>query len=244
MLLRLAVAAISLAVIAPVFGCSNEHNASGKQGVYVFDLTTGAVTRVVDEPAFSVAWDGATSAWYSTNFVPGGDGAIRSIDIMSKKRRTVIDLDGGGFASIAPPAGRVAYVRDADGTLTVDVADVDGKWRSLGEGIGAEIAPDGERVLYLTPACAASTSLRIVDVDDSGAGKAIDRAFAGSWLADGRVTFAQAQDDPGLPSVAQIYDPSTDAVRAASDVLGFDPAGAYFLSPDGSRALYGADVNR
>lgn len=244
MRLRLAITAISLALMASMSGCGGDHKPSGKQGVYVFDLIDGTVTRVVDEEAFVVAWDGDTTAWYSTSFLPGGDGAVHSVEITAKKRRTVIDLEGGGFASIAPSASRVAYVRDADGTLTVEVADVGGERRSLGEGIGAEVSPDGERALYLTPACAASTALRIADVDDAGGGKTIDDAFAASWLPDGRVAFEQAQGDPGLPSVAQIYDPASDIVRPTSDVLGFDPAGVYFLSPDGSRVLYGADVNR
>ena len=41
-----------------------------------------------------------------------------------------------------------------------------------------------------------------------------------------------------------IIDPATRAMVNAADVIGADPAGAYYLSPNGQHALYGGNVNR
>lgn len=233
---------LAVALTATVAGCSGGDGApESAQGVYVFDLGTGALDMITNEQAYELSWtaDGG-SIWYATNFLPGGAGEIVSVDVASRRRARIVDMDDGGFASIAAPAGVAAWVAPA---LTVETY-VDGRRASLGDGIGVDVSRDGSRVLYLTPPCASSQSFVVSQPDGSAPDDRIARAFNATWLADGRIAYNRPEPDPAEGSTFQIYDPDTGTSSPAADALGVEPGGAYVLSPDASFVLYGGDVNR
>lgn len=221
----------------------------GSQGVYIFDLTTGALERTSDDSAYAVAWtaDGA-ALWYSTNFVPveGTDSEIRALDRETLASRGILGLDGGGFATLAPDADRVAYVRRNNGELRVMSATPGGEARDHGPGIGVELSPVGDRLLFLTPPCDANQALSLLELDDTDLSprSIASGVFAAIWLPDGRIAYNQRPAEDGLPGLPRIFDPASDTAVDAGVALGFEPQGAYYLSPNGAHVLYGGDVNR
>jgi WD40 repeat protein len=231
---------LSVAAVASA-SCNGGGGDASAQGIYVFDLSSGELRNVSDDAAYDVSWtaDGS-SIWYATDFLPSGDGEIASVEVASSGSERVVDLDGGGFASLAAASDAGAWIgRD----LTVETY-TDGERASVGPGIGVDVSPDGASVLYLTPPCASAQSLVVSAVDGSTIRDRIDRAFNAAWQADGRISYNLPEPDPAQGSSLRIYDGASGASLPARDVLGVEPGGAYFLSPDGSFVLYGGDVNR
>jgi hypothetical protein len=243
--------ALLLCVVAALAcACTDDDDKpnEGATGVYIFDLTTGALERISDDPAYAVAWaaDGQT-LWYSTNFLPAedADSEVRAIDLDTRESRRIFDLEGGGFASLAPDAGRVAYVRNDDGELRVTSATSDGDPRDHGPGIGVELSPRGNRLIFLTPPCDPNQALSLVELDSDPAARSVaSGVFAATWLRDGRIAYSERAADEGLPSVPRIFDSASGTTVDAGVALGFEPQGAYYPSPDGAHVLYGGDVNR
>lgn len=234
-------------------GGSSETPGAGGQsvaGAYVFDLNNGQLERVSDEPAFELAWtsDGA-KLWYATSFLPMDDdddaGHVRELNVASREARDVAALEGGGFATFAPDQGLVAFIRRDGTSYTPTVRTADGGFLTYDDGLGAQLRPDGAFLLFESPPCAETQSLHIVELSSGEEFVSDPGAFAATWLPDGRISMSlQSASDAGLPARQVIIDPATRAMVDAADVIGADPAGAYYLSPDGQHALYGGNVNR
>jgi WD40 repeat protein len=240
--MRSAVSASIIAAVAIVGASCNDETASDEPpGVYVFDLSDGSLERVTGDPGYALAWsEDGSSVIYATAFLPGGDGDVRLVELASHDEERVVDTGSGGFISISNGGDTVAWVGD---DMTVRVWR-DGDTSELEPGIGVESSPDGAAVLYLTPPCAASQALHVAGVGEPSGEVISSRAFAATWLPDGRIAYRQVQGDPGLPNLSRIYDPETKVTLNAGAVIGFEPQGAYALSPDGAHVLYGGDVNR
>jgi Tol biopolymer transport system component len=251
---RLALAAICIAaLVAFACGGSGGGDASGDDGgsrdgdggIYVFDLNTGQLERISDDPAFELAWtaDGA-QLWYATSFAPGDDGDVREIDVASGDSREIAPLDGAGFATFAPDAGYVAFIARDGTSYTPTLRTPYGGFVTYDDGLGAQLRPDGAYLLFVSPPCAATQSLHIVDLKSGEEFVSDPGAFAASWLQDGRIALSMQPEDAALPAKQVILDPATRGLTDAAGGLGADPAGAYNLSPHASHVLYGGSVNR
>ncbi|HET6616071.1 MAG TPA: hypothetical protein VFH62_09295, partial [Dehalococcoidia bacterium] len=248
----LALVAICIAALV-AFACgdsgggdaSGEGGSDAAGGMYLFDLNTGQLERISDDPAFELAWtaDGA-KLWYATSFSPGEGGDVREMDVASGDSREIAPLDEAGFATFAPDAGYVAFVARDGASFTPTLRTPDGGFVTYDDGLGAQLRPDGAYLLFVSPPCAATQSLHIVNIESGEEFASDPGAFAASWLQDGRIANSMQPADPALPAKQVILDPATRALTDAAGALGADPAGAYYLSPDASHVLYGGSVNR
>jgi Tol biopolymer transport system component len=211
--------------------------------VYVLDVHTQELRKVSGDGAGTVVWtpDGE-SIWYTDAGIPGTRGtSVKSVEVASRKRHTVVGLGHGGFVSMAPAAGLVAYATGDRADLTVRVASVDGQRRTFGPGTYPRLSRDGQHLLFLMPVCHSQT----VEVAEPLMPNSV------STLTDGGVDWAHWFDNERAVYEKEITPGSFDGHAATQSVTArfvqqpgeeARPALAYewapMISPDGRFAVY------
>ncbi|HYF62209.1 MAG TPA: hypothetical protein VD886_05300 [Herpetosiphonaceae bacterium] len=192
------------------------------------DLATGAVWTLIDGAALGDNWtwlaDGTLAGWGADGIYvdiesPAGHSLLRiqpraGAAGAQPQFETLLRMDDGGWLSLSPATGLVAYRRIGDPALhLLDTRSGQEQPAAMIDNGFFSLSPDGGQLAYVQPDPGNTYSLRISSLTNQsvraaavGLGSEYSLYFKVSWSADGRYVILLS--GPG-PTQVQVFDTRT-----------------------------------
>jgi Tol biopolymer transport system component len=122
--------------------------------IYVYSIDSGQLEKIADQAAFSLAWTAeGQELWFTDASQPGGSHSVRAIDVGSRAERELFDIGSGGYVTMSPAAGLVAFARGAQAPLSVHVVGLDGAQTTFDDANHPRLTSDGVKLTFVRPSC-------------------------------------------------------------------------------------------
>ena len=144
LLLRMTLDAVSNIFSPPVHG-----------SMHVYTLESKELTQVWTKATFELAWapDG-NAIWATDGGQPGDDtSAVYEVNLATGEGKELVGLGDGGYVSLAPEAGLVAYATGTQPPLSINVVSTSGERVKFGEGNFPLLREGGSLLTFLRPSC-------------------------------------------------------------------------------------------
>jgi hypothetical protein len=141
--------------------------------LYVYSVESGDLEKISSRAAFQAAWAAnSESVWFTDASIPGnGSHSVWEVHLSSKEARKIFDLRSGGYATLLPEAGLVAYARGATPPLTVHVAGIDGTRTTFADANYPAFDASGQELTFVRPSCARPPTVYEADPRDEASAR-------------------------------------------------------------------------
>jgi hypothetical protein len=166
---------------------SNVFDLEPHGSLFVYSLQSGELTKIADEPAYALEWtpDGR-SLWFTAAGHPSNrDYPVRELDVGTGEVADIFEIARGGYVSLAPSLGLIAYVRGTSPPLTARVIGVGDVESEFEDATSPKFTRDGA-LRFTRPSCGTQAVRYIANpVQPDSAQPAADEASSFNVDTDG-----------------------------------------------------------